>query len=31
MTAFRDLSNRTNPRMPLLSELTELLLLGYHG
>ncbi len=31
ITAFRDLSNRTNPRMPLLTELTELLLLGYHG
>jgi acetaldehyde dehydrogenase/alcohol dehydrogenase len=31
MTAFSDLSNRTNPRMPLLSELTELLRLGYYG
>jgi len=31
MTAFSDLSNRTNPRMPLLSELTELLRLGYDG
>ena len=28
---FADLSNRTNPRMPLVSELTELLLLGYDG
>ncbi len=31
MNAFQDLSNRTNPRMPLLSELTELLRLGYDG
>ena len=31
MTAFSDLSNRTNPRMPLISELTELLRLGYAG
>ena len=31
MSAFGDLSNRTNPRMPLVSELTELLLLGYDG
>jgi acetaldehyde dehydrogenase/alcohol dehydrogenase len=31
MTAFADLSNRTNPRMPLLAELTELLRLGYEG
>ena len=31
MTSFLDLSNRTNPRMPLLSELTELLRLGYYG
>jgi acetaldehyde dehydrogenase/alcohol dehydrogenase len=31
MTAFSDLSNRTNPRMPLLSELTDLLRLGYGG
>ena len=31
MTAFSDLSNRTNPRMPLVSELTELLRLGYDG
>jgi acetaldehyde dehydrogenase/alcohol dehydrogenase len=31
MNAFQDLSNRTNPRMPLLSELTELLRLGYAG
>ncbi|MFC4785504.1 bifunctional acetaldehyde-CoA/alcohol dehydrogenase [Nocardioides sp. MAHUQ-72] len=31
MTAFSDLSNRTNPRMPLLEELTTLLRLGYDG
>jgi acetaldehyde dehydrogenase/alcohol dehydrogenase len=31
MTAFQDLSNRTNPRMPLVSEITELLRLGYYG
>jgi acetaldehyde dehydrogenase/alcohol dehydrogenase len=31
MAAFRDVSNRTNPRMPLLSELTGLLRLGFHG
>ncbi|UXA19183.1 bifunctional acetaldehyde-CoA/alcohol dehydrogenase [Mycobacterium sp. SMC-4] len=31
MTAFEDLSNRTNPRMPLVSEITELLQLGYYG
>ena len=31
MTAFEDLSNRTNPRMPLVSEITELLKLGYYG
>lgn len=31
MTAFEDLSNRTNPRMPLVSEISELLTLGYHG
>jgi len=31
MAAFRDLSNRTNPRMPLLDELTALLRLGYYG
>jgi acetaldehyde dehydrogenase/alcohol dehydrogenase len=31
MTAFSDLSNRTNPRMPLLSELTELLRQGFYG
>ena len=31
MTAFGDLSNRTNPRMPLVTELTELLRLGYDG
>ena len=31
MTAFKDLSNRTNPRMPLLAELTDLLRAGYYG
>lgn len=31
MTAFEDLSNRTNPRMPLVTEITELLRLGYYG
>ena len=31
MNAFQDLSNRTNPRMPLVSELTDLLNLGYYG
>lgn len=31
MNAFQDLSNRTNPRMPLVSELTDLLKLGYYG
>jgi acetaldehyde dehydrogenase/alcohol dehydrogenase len=31
MTAFQDLSNRTNPRMPMVAELTELLRLGYYG
>jgi len=31
MNAFQDLSNRTNPRMPLVSEITELLKLGYYG
>ena len=31
MTAFEDLSNRTNPRMPLVSEIAELLRLGYYG
>jgi acetaldehyde dehydrogenase/alcohol dehydrogenase len=31
MTAYLDLSNRTNPRMPLLAELTELLRAGYYG
>ena len=31
MTAFEDLSNRTNPRMPLVSEITTLLRLGYSG
>ena len=31
MTAFQDLSNRTNPRMPLVQEITELLRRGYYG
>ena len=31
MTAFEDLSNRTNPRMPLVEEITTLLRLGYYG
>jgi len=31
MTAFQDLSNRTNPRMPLVSEITDLLKVGYYG
>lgn len=31
MTAFEDLSHRTNPRMPLVSEITTLLRLGYYG
>ncbi len=31
MTAFGDLSNRTNPRMPLVTELTALLRAGYEG
>ncbi len=31
MTAFEDLSNRTNPRMPLVSKITTLLRLGYYG
>ena len=31
LTAFEDLSNRTNPRMPMLAELTELLRRGYEG
>ncbi len=30
-TAFQDLSNRTNPRMPLLTEITALLRAGYDG
>jgi acetaldehyde dehydrogenase/alcohol dehydrogenase len=30
-TAFQDLDNRTNPRMPLLAEITDLLRRGYHG
>ncbi|MGZ4494994.1 MAG: iron-containing alcohol dehydrogenase, partial [Nocardioides sp.] len=31
MSAFQDLSNRTNPRMPMVSELTDLLTRGYYG
>ena len=31
LTAFQDLSNRTNPRMPLVSEFAELLRAGYYG
>ncbi|OBH56832.1 bifunctional acetaldehyde-CoA/alcohol dehydrogenase [Mycobacterium mantenii] len=31
MTAFEDLSNRTNPRMPLVSEITALLRVGFYG
>ena len=31
MTAFEDLSNRTNPRMPLVREITDLLTVGYYG
>ena len=31
MNAFQDLSNRTNPRMPLVIEITDLLKLGYYG
>jgi len=31
MTAFEDLSNRTNPRMPLVRELSELLSAGFDG
>lgn len=31
MTAFEDLSNRTNPRMPLVEEIAALLRLGYYG
>jgi acetaldehyde dehydrogenase / alcohol dehydrogenase len=31
MNAFQDLSNRTNPRMPLVTEITDLLKLGYYG
>ena len=31
MSAFEDLSNRTNPRMPLVSEITALLTAGFHG
>jgi acetaldehyde dehydrogenase/alcohol dehydrogenase len=31
MTAFQDLSDRTNPRTPPVSELTGLLRAGYYG
>jgi len=31
MNAFQDLSNRTNPRMPLVSEIVDLLKAGYYG
>ena len=31
MTAFADLSNRTNPRMPLVEEIAGLLRQGYYG
>ncbi len=31
MTAFEDLSNRTNPRMPLVSEIAGCCELGYYG
>jgi acetaldehyde dehydrogenase/alcohol dehydrogenase len=31
IAVFQDLSNRTNPRMPLVSEITTLLRLGYYG
>ena len=31
MTAFQDLSNRGNPRMPLVIEITDLLRASYHG
>ena len=31
MTAFEDLSNRTNPRMPLVEEIAGLLRQGYYG
>ena len=31
MAAFEDLSNRTNPRMPLVEEIAGLLRLGYYG
>lgn len=31
MAVLQDLSNRTNPRMPLVSELTALLLQGICG
>jgi len=31
MAAFEDLSNRTNPRMPLVTEIAELLRRGYYG
>jgi acetaldehyde dehydrogenase/alcohol dehydrogenase len=31
VTAYEDLSNRTNPRMPMLDEIRGLLRLGYYG
>ena len=31
LAAVEDLSNRTNPRMPMISEITELLKAGYYG
>ncbi|OBF55454.1 bifunctional acetaldehyde-CoA/alcohol dehydrogenase [Mycobacterium sp. 852002-53434_SCH5985345] len=31
MTAFEDLSNRTNPRMPLVSEISTLLRVAFYG
>ena len=31
MTAFLDLSNRTNPRMPMLNGFTDLLQKGFYG
>ena len=31
MIAFEDLSNRTNPRMPLVDEIADLLRAGYYG
>lgn len=31
VNAFMDLSNRTNPRMPMVEEITGLLRAGYYG